>query len=427
MELEDVLKAIAEGENERVEFKEDFAKDIGKEICALANAEGGYILIGVDDKGVIKGYRTSRLKDKISSYLISITPLPKVKFFDFTIKNKKILVVKVEKSKETCTIGNTAWIRIGTSKRALTLQEIISRGVERVLLTIDKSPTLVEEKEIDREALRFFSERRVERGLRPATKTTLKKLGTIVKRNGKDVLTFAGVLCFVKTPQHYYPFTSVRIKIGEDWYRVEGTVFELVEKTMDILFERLARRKLVVKAKRIEGLPYPSKAVREALVNALVHRNYAIESEVFVYAEENKIRISNPGSFPEGTSPEDPKPLPRNPLLYELMFQAGYVEREGQGIKMMREECEAAGIKMNYMLKPNWTELIFEIPEELGKRGSLIINLLKETSMSATELASYLKVSRVAVLKELKVLLEKGIVGKKGKGRSTKYFLKRKI
>jgi len=123
--------------------------------------------------------KTKRIKEKITALTLGVFPTPKIKFYEFRIENKKILVVEVKKSKEICTFRNLAYIRVGTSKRVLTLTEIVARSVERVLITIDKSLTEVEEKEINEECIRIFSEGRVRRGLPPATLETLRRIGVV--------------------------------------------------------------------------------------------------------------------------------------------------------------------------------------------------------------------------------------------------------
>ncbi|HIE36372.1 MAG TPA: ArsR family transcriptional regulator [Candidatus Omnitrophica bacterium] len=424
MKLEELLMLVKEGENEKIEFKKDFTKDIGKEICAFANSDGGHIIVGVTDEGKIIGYKTAKIKEKISSLLLSVTPVPKISFHEFKIDGKKILVTKVEKSKSLTTLGNIAYIRIGTSKRILTMQEIIESAVERIWITTDKIPTDISTNEIKEKYFNIFSEGRVKKGLKHASKSLLKKLGIILKTNGREVLSFAGALCFLEIPQDYFPFTSVRIKISNEWYRIEGSIFELIEKTIETLYEKMGKFGFVEKTKRADITIFPVRALREAIVNALVHRNYTIESEVFVHFEGRRIRIINPGSFPPGVMPEDPKPVPRNPLLYEIMFQAGYVEKEGSGIKMIFKECEKAGVNVKYILKENFTEVKFEIPEVFSETEIKIINLLKEKPMKSSEIANILGVSKVSALVYINSLLKKGKIKKKGGGKNIVYFLR---
>lgn len=146
-------------------------------------------------------------------------------------------------------------------------------------------------------------------------------------------------------------------------------MFKLVDEVVRIVTGAKGFIEVFEGAKRIDiPLTLPSRVVREAIVNALVHRNYAIESETFVIVDKDEICFMNPGEFPPEVDPSDPLPIPRNPLLYEIMFQANYVEKEGFGIKMMREECRKIGVEMLYEIKSSFTKLIFRIPRKVKKR-----------------------------------------------------------
>lgn len=421
MNIEDLLKIIASGENEKVEFKRMVTNDLGEEIVALSNSGGGVIVIGVDDSGRIIGCNVKESKERISSFLSSITPPVKVSFFSFNIDGHEVLVLEIKESKSIVTIGGIAYIRAGTSKRPLSLPEILSLGAEYALIPLDSTHTSTKSSEIDRDIWRWFLKKRTEKGLKEI-KRLKEKLGITKKVNGKELLTLAGLLFFHKNPQETMPHTYVRIRYGDSWDRVGGPVWKQVEETIKRIMNILPRTSILKGISRVEISPIPVEVLREAVVNALVHRNYGIYSEVFVDIEKNVLRIRNPGSFPPGVSPENPIPIPRNPILYELLFEAGYVERQGGGIEMMKHLCMDHNINMKYDVTPYYTTLSFKIPiyESLGDLEKNIISLLSEPH-SSSEIASVLGLSKPTILKKLKTLEKTGLVKSVGRGPKTKW------
>jgi ATP-dependent DNA helicase RecG len=297
-------------------------------------------------------------------------------------------------------------------------------GVEKLLLELDKLPTDVPAREISRRHLKWFAERRRARGLEPADPTKLlKALGVVLAKNKRQVLSLGGMLFFHSRPQAHLPHATVRVIRGESWKRFEGTAWQVVDRVLDYLVAGFGTVSLTVGARREDFLEYPVRALREALVNAVVHRNYSIFSEVFVHIGGEELVISNPGGFPPGTSIENPRPVPRNPLLYELMFQAGYVERQGRGIHLILEECaKHPFVNVEFKTGPDFTEVMFrKTPAELGNLEAKLLALLKMKTLSSSELAREVGVSKVTVLRRLKRLKRLGFVKAKGKGAQRKY------
>jgi ATP-dependent DNA helicase RecG len=88
---------------------------------------------------------------------------------------------------------------------------------------------------------------------------------------------------------------------------------------------------------RIDKLEYPIKAIRECIINALIHRNYFEPADTRVAIYDDRIEIISPGTFPEGVTPEEPKHVPVNPILCQLMYDVGFIEKYGSGIYMINE------------------------------------------------------------------------------------------
>jgi len=423
MEVSEVLKYLRKGENERVEFKKKITNDFGEEICALANADGGIIFVGVDDYGNIIGCNAKKDKEKITSIILNIVPPPKVSFDTVRLNDKEILIVKVEKSSNLCTIGGIAYIRVGTSKRPLSLAEIVALGAEYAITPVDTHPTDVPASEISSELWDEFLRKRAERGYTYSGKDLKRKLGIVRDKNGKSYLTLAGLLFFYNTPQEFLPHTYVRVNTPEGWIRVDGAIWKIPEKIINIYLKYTPKKYEFVGVERKDIYPIPIRALREAIVNALVHRNYTIYSEVFVSILPHRVTIKNPGSFPPGTSPDDPRPIPRNPTLYELMFEVGLVERQGSGIEMMKNLCRQSNVNLKIISKGMFTTVEFEysITEILDPTEKKILEILEENELSSSEIAEIINLSKPTVLKKIQKLQSLGLVEVVGKGPKRRY------
>lgn len=422
MKTEEFLDYLKEGESEKLEFKSRVSDDIGEEICALSNLEGGNIFVGVSDDGDIQGCDVKASKETISQHLNNITPPVEVYYDRIEIDEKEVLIVRAPESDHLCGIGGTIYLRTGTSKRPLSIPEILSRGAETLLFEVDKTPT---DQLPDEEYIEEFSSKT--RADIDDFHQYLRNMDAITEE-GK--LTLAGLLFFHEKPQSNLPHASVRMIFQDDsWKRFSGPIWKIVEDIGNELKGKLALSSIQPGFKRIDVYEYPIKAVREAIVNSLVHRNYAIKSEVFIEFDSNKLVIKNPGSFPPGTTPENPKPIPRNPIIYELMFQVGYVERQGRGIELIKEECEKHPfVSFNYELDSNFTTLTFKKEaESLSKKERDILSSLSEREKSASEIASELDLSKTTVLRKIDRLKEIGFVEKIGKGPATRYKLEEKF
>ena len=159
MYVKDLFDLIRTGENERLEFKSKVNNDLGEEVCALANAFGGLLMIGVDDDGNVVGCDVKASKERISQFITGIVPPVKVTFETVAVDEKRILVVTVPQTKMLCSIGGTAFVRIGNSKRPLSMQEIFMLGAENVLYEMDRTPVHV--KSLDHKLVaEFFAKTR---------------------------------------------------------------------------------------------------------------------------------------------------------------------------------------------------------------------------------------------------------------------------
>ena len=133
---------------------------------------------------------------------------------------------------------------------------------------------------------------------------------------------------------------------------------EFIRKNIRLLSFRTSRS-----FQRDDKFEYPLKALREAIINALIHRNYQKHADVRVFIFDTRVEVINPGTFPEGVSPDAPVHEPVNPILSQFMYDIGFIERYGSGIKMMKRLSKEWGNKApRYEFHPLETKIIFDSP-----------------------------------------------------------------
>ncbi|NJE00450.1 helix-turn-helix domain-containing protein [Thermococcus sp. JdF3] len=425
MKLEEFLRIIAEGESERIEFKEKPTKDIHKEICALANADGGYIIIGIRKDGTPVGCDAREAREKISQALLSIIPPVNVETSIIKLEDKEFLIIKVPKSRNLCTVGGVAYIRIGNSIRPLSIQEIVMLSAELGALTWDEVPVKSLDEAKDEYIWWFFNAMEKARGRKIPREDWERYLRSIKAVKDKK-LTNAGVLFFTDVDDMPYARGRIIYIEGDEPVAVKefrGPVWKVI----DDLFEELERSfkwfEVTLGAKRIRVPEYPPRAVREAIINAFAHRNYAVSSDVRIFIYPDKLLIKNPGGLMPGVDLDDPEHVPRNPVLSQLLYDSGYIEKYGYGIKMIKSECEKHGlVDVEFKSEANAFEVVFKKRTEtlLDEKDKIILELLSRPR-SSTELGDALGLSKPAVLERLDRLRKLGLVKRTGSGRNTRY------
>ncbi len=425
MDMNLVLKLIKEGESERVEFKRNATKDIHKEVCALANANGGYILIGVDDEGNVVGCDVKKALDVLANSVQSITPPPKIKTHKFSFGDKSLLVVEVEKSNTLCSVGGVAYIRIGTGIRPLSIQEIITLSTELGTINWDEVPSVSVE-HINMDYVRWFFETMEKaRGKKIPEDMWMKYLRSAKAVKG-DKLTNAGVLFFTDASEFLSQCKCRLIFIDDEpksSKEYEGPVWKIIDDVFADLVREVKRTEVVVATKRIKIEEYPLRALREAIINAFAHRNYAIPVDVRIFVYPDKIVVRSPGGLMPGVDLNDPEHIPRNPALCQLLYDTGFIEKYGYGIILIREECKKHPfVNVEFKATANKFEVIFkkDVENMLDETDKNILKILS-TPKRSSEIARELGISKPTVLSHLKRLESLGLVKKEGKSPNIKY------
>jgi ATP-dependent DNA helicase RecG len=370
-------RLITGGETTTVEFKLAAPRpvEMAERLCGMANAQGGMIIIGVEDgERKIVGVATERMamtkdvvlraaRQIIKPALVLDPPEPEV----YEIDGKQLVVAIVPPNNGSVyQSGGVFWVRRSTHTVPLSVSELIEMVNDRGLVHWELLPVhKAAVEDIDLEKVEAYLRQRSMRVRQASRFENMEQVligmeCAVVLEDGKVVPTNAGVLFFGHEPQMHILQSEVdcvlfRGATGASRYTdkkvITGTVQELIDGAETFLRSYMPVEGRVEGWKRIDIPEYPIEALREALVNAIVHRDYSRYGEsvrVFYYAD--RIEIHSPGLLLPGVTVEqmergEVQSRLRNPVLANLLRDVpGYMERIGSGIRFMLDETRRVGL-----------------------------------------------------------------------------------
>ena len=363
-------------ENQHVEWKEGWRDEYLRWICGFANGEGGVLEIGRNNQGEVVGVlNAARLLEEIPNKVRDILGiLVEVNLHEE--EGKYYLAIVVEPYPYPVSYKGEYHLRSGSTK-----QELKGAALDKFLLRKqgkhwDGVPVpYVAVEDLSNGAIDTFrklakqSQRLDSAVLRESASSLIEKLrlvdGAYLKR--------AALLLFHPDPERFV--TGAFVKVG--FFRtnadllyhdeIHGDLFTQVEKTLDLLFTKYLRAGIAYQRfQRLEKFPIPEAALREAVTNAILHKDYGsgIPIQISVYADQ--LMLWNPGELPfdwtvaklNGKHPSHPF----NPDVANAFFRAGMIEAWGRGIERIMEACRDAGTPiplLRYEPSGLWVEFAF--------------------------------------------------------------------
>lgn len=182
---------------------------------------------------------------------------------------------------------------------------------------------------------------------------------------------------------------------------------------------------------RIKKYSIPKEAYREAVANAIVHRDYLQKGKIQISMYDNRIEILSPGGLPEGMTEElyqnDQISIPRNPLIANIFFMLKFIEKFGTGVARINKSYLKSQLKPKYVILDNYIKII--LPNMLFNDKDMlpekrIINLLEiKVEISRIDVENYLNVNKTSAIKIINEMLKKDIIKTIGEGKNTLYKL----
>ena len=370
-------------ESQNTEYKQSWHDDYLKWICGFANAVGGSIYIGKDDKGnVVALPDYEKLMEDIPNKIRNLMGI----ICDINLQEisaKKFIEIKINPYSVPVSLRGRYYYRSGSTKMELTGLELNEFLLKKAGKTWDD---VVEEgatmKDIDEASIAKFIEDSKEKARMPETRglSAFQILEKLQLTEGRK-LKRAAIVLFSKNPNQFYPNVLVKIgRFGKDSTDlkfhevVEGNLIHMLNEVQAQLNHKFLSRPVdFVGMQRIEKDEYPVAALREMLLNALVHRTY-MGAHVQLRVYDDKLSIWNEGGLPLGLTLEELKgehnSRPRNPKIAEACFKAGYIDTWGRGTLKIINACKEAGL----------TEPMLE-----ETNGGIAITLFKKADGSHSE------------------------------------------
>ncbi|MCA9948158.1 MAG: putative DNA binding domain-containing protein [Anaerolineales bacterium] len=425
-------------------------------LVAFANGDGGLIVLGLDDNGrstenIWEEEAESALREAAS---LCRPPVPS-RWQQVEGSKGTLIGINVARSLELHSLyDGRVLIRSGTRNRPVAGDEIldIANSKNSAEFETELVPGAHTD-DLDQEIINEYLDRRQKRGVAKITATTelLFEIGA-TDRVGNP--TTAGILLFGKRPQMFFPQSSVvfvrfpgnepRGEEGGIGYgrrdEITGPLARIVERAWNVVFEEMRVGATVNTLEREEITEYPRFAVREALVNAVAHRDYRIKGrriEIRMYA--NRLEIISPGGLPGYMTVDNlvEEHFSRNPRIVSGLYQWGYIEELGLGIDQMIEEMVQSGHqpplfkasphlftvtlsnKQERPSPPKWTH-------NMNERQARALTYVREngsiTNREYRQLCS--DVSAETLRLDLVDLVDKSLLLKIGSKKGTHYILK---
>ena len=367
MEWLDVLMRIESGEGRRTEFKRGLGdlSAVGKAICAFANSEGGVIVLGIDDSRDIVGVRedTERVKERLTSFLQTGCSTPvsaRIGSHEDPGGWVHWLEVPSQRGFEPMRYDGRVWVRRergSVEPSATELQELYNAF--GYILTEERAIQDATAAHIDLDAFVSYLNRlgfETEEEPQPASEDDLRNRGVLADLGGELRATLYGVMAFGRHSQRYPQTRNFRIECvayaGDDRASEvlqvaegSGRLDEQVERAVG-WFRGLGRFESYGHLVREDRYLLPRAAIREALVNAVTHRDYAITgSMAFLEVFAGRVDVTSPGSLPNHMTVEQVRaganPRARNDSMGHFMAAMGFMEKRGRGWLIMRRGMQA--------------------------------------------------------------------------------------
>jgi len=452
-----ILQKISNGEDSYTQFKVDItnADKLAGEFVAFSNARGGLLLIGVDDDGAIVGLETKDIQkinqligNVVNSHITPpIYPLVKIE----NIEDKKIIVVEIDEgsNKPYSTNGGLYLTKAGSDKRKISPQELRRLFAESKSLYPDEEilhKTAIED--IDIVKLRKWLKIDNLNMLEKLNKNELDLQTTLTNlelfREGH--LTLAGNLLFGENPQRFCPSfyvdccyfdgddISVTKFISKQVFK--GTFDELYEDSIRFVTSQLRSYQVEKNFNSNAKLEIQKEILTELIINALIHRDYYINSSIKIFMFHNRVEIINPGKLTNSLTVEKIKngiAVHRNPILNSicknLLPYTGY----GSGIKRAVEldptiefindvEMEQFKCIIKRDEKKLGDKLGDKLGEKLGEKSSKLTNnrklilesIARNSSTTIAELSQIVGISTTAIENNIKYLKENNLLKRVG-------------
>lgn len=417
-------------ETKQIELKKEYSDSILKTISAFANYEGGKVIIGIDEmkKDIVGVLDYISLKLKIENKINDlIKPRPRYSIKVLSYEKKELLEIYVYSG------VNTPYLYKGIAYQRRDTSTIPVDQMSLVELSLKGKNISYDQLEVEEADLNFS-----------ILEEKLKAIKPIANFNN-DILITMGLY----TNNSYNIAASLLaddnnlITLGVDIVRFGNTISEFIDRktiigksilsqydeAMEMFIKYYPEIEIVEGLKRVKKQPIPYEAFREAVANAIAHRDYLINSLIKIEMYNNRIEITSPGGLPSGLTEEnylnDNLSIPRNTIISQVLYTLGIIEKFGTGIRRINEAYFRHEKTPAYIIEDTFIKVI--LPNNLFDDSDMnaesrIMNLIDiKVEITRQEVESLLGFNKTKVIEILKTLIENKMIKQFGVGKNTKY------
>ena len=434
-------------ESENTEFKAKLSDEIYKEVIAFANTDGGTIYIGVDDKGNVIGLENvddsyTRLTNGIRDAIQPDVTM----FIRYVLQENKVIRIEVGEGsykpyylKSKGLKPNGVYVRQGASS-APASQELIRKMIKDTdgdqfedMRTMEQELTFEEAANAFKHyGVEFSEDKFITLGLRNLHDDHYTNLALLLSDQCKHTVKVA-------------VFADEDKTIFKDAKEFEGSIFRQLDDTYSYLLLCNRTMSTFQGLNRIEKKDYPEEALREALLNAMVHRDYSFSGSIIININDSEIEFISIGGLLPGLSVEDIRSgisQPRNRKLAEIFHRLKLIESYGTGIRRIYKLYENNSVKPRIEVTPNAFKLILpntnykniiepiknikeQITLKITPQMKVVIDYLSEYGeIGEEELQELLNVKRTRAYIIARQMIEQGLIECSGRGANKRYYLK---
>ncbi|WP_107943688.1 RNA-binding domain-containing protein [Metasolibacillus fluoroglycofenilyticus] len=414
-----------------LEFKRELTDAIKREIIAFANTQGGELYIGVDDDGTIIGLDnadkvlesiTSMLHDGIQPDILVHTFLEIIE-----LEDKEVVKISIARGarrpyhlKAKGMKPSGVFIRYGTSVTNASEENIRQMIIESDGINYETMRSIQQELTFT-EAGAVFNEQNIKFG-----PEQMRTLGLITD---DGYYTNLGLLF---SDQCEHTIKCARY-LGNDKLEFQdrreftGSILAQVEAAYEYLSLNNAKHAYFEGLKRIETESYPSYALREALINAVTHRDYSFSGSILIHLFQDRLELVSVGGLVKGLTLEDIElgiSQSRNPKLANVLYRLKWIESYGTGLQRMKESYRGSAIQPFWTVGPN--AFVVTLPKNnlsTPTEDNKILSdwLTQNKEFASKDLENYLNKSKGTVRKIIMELLQSGQIIRIGRGPKTRY------
>ena len=441
MTIKEIDLLLQQGEGYNLEFKEGYSKSIPEEVCAFSNSAGGIIIIGIRDNNSVCGIHfDNKHKSQLQQSIDAVNPRPEFSITEHKYQDKTIVLIDCKSgSRKPYLFSGCVYVRNGANTQKLTTAvEMRDFFQQQQQLFFDESPCKSFNYPADFDSTQF------KRFLKMAKVTTSLPEPAYLKNfslfSENDILKNGAILFFAKDLSKHFEHAMIRCLLfkGTDKRYIlddkiyTGNVIQQFDDAVLYIKSKLELRYDIESqgaGPRKEILEIPELVFKEALLNALAHRDY-YEKGAVIHVEifDDRIDISNPGGLISAISLKEfgKKSISRNPLVFGLLQRAGLVEKAGTGIQRMRKLMTDEGLAEPVfstegmftvsLYRPiNFEKWIAKAMEKLTTNQIEIIKAIhKNKRVTIKELSKRIKISDTAIDNNIQKLRNLGIIERVG-------------